>query len=403
MVVRYEIPRRWIRFDGRRIINELTSAKAAVLALTKIPYQRSWADRLQRTQLKSEVAGTSRIEGADFTARELDAAFGDEAGDELFTRSQRQARAATGTYRWIAGLDRDRPIDDILIRQIHARIIRGCDDDHCPPGELRSAGDNVVFGTPRHRGAEGGRECEEAFTRLCAAIRGEFKEQDPLIQALALHYHVGAIHPFLDGNGRTARALQALILQRSGLRDDLFVAMSNYYYDEKAAYLAALHGVTANDGDLTEFLAFGLKGIALQCDRLLSEINIQVSKALFRNVMYELFGLLRSRRKRVLAKRQIEILKLLLEFDDMEINDLLRRTEAVYGSLGNPRKAFVRDLQYLLNLEAIDFRGSDNENRIFVNLEWPTLITETDFFQRVMDFPKARTYRFLQQHLRRRP
>lgn len=48
------------------------------------------------------------------------------------------------------------------------------------------------------------------------------------------------MHPFLDGNGRTARAVEALMLQRAGLRDALFIAMSNYYYDEKTVYLAAL-------------------------------------------------------------------------------------------------------------------------------------------------------------------
>ncbi|MPY72582.1 MAG: hypothetical protein GEU92_21360, partial [Alphaproteobacteria bacterium] len=46
-----------------------------MLALTQIPYQRSWAEQLQQDQLKREVAGTSRIEGAEFTERELDAAI----------------------------------------------------------------------------------------------------------------------------------------------------------------------------------------------------------------------------------------------------------------------------------------------------------------------------------------
>ena len=63
--------------------------------------------------------------------------------------------------------------------------------------------------------------------------------------ALALHYHFAAMHPFLDGNGRSARALEALMLQRTGLRDTLFIAISNYYYEEKAEYLSALAEVRA--------------------------------------------------------------------------------------------------------------------------------------------------------------
>lgn len=78
--------------------------------------------------------------------------------------------------------------------------------------------------------------------KLTAAAATVFRGHDSLIQALALHYHFAAIHPFLDGNGRTARALEALMLQRTGLRDTLFIAMSNYYYYEhKVGYLNALH------------------------------------------------------------------------------------------------------------------------------------------------------------------
>ncbi|MGH6932814.1 MAG: Fic family protein, partial [Dongiaceae bacterium] len=292
------------------------------MSLTAIPYQRSWAEALQNIQLKQEAAGTSRIEGAEFTERELEVALRDETPDKALTRSQRQARAAINTYRWIANLPVDRPVTPDLIREIHGRIVTGCDDDHCPPGQTRSAGENVTFGTPRHRGVEGGRECDVAFRRLGEALEREFRGHDLLIQALALHYHIGAMHPFLDGNGRTARAAEALFLQRAGLKDELFIAMSNYYYDEKVSYLATLSEVRAANYDLTAFLRFGLKGIATQCGRLLSEIRTHVSKSLFREMMYDLFNRLKSTRRRVIAERQIEILKILLDVDSIDHNEL---------------------------------------------------------------------------------
>jgi hypothetical protein len=68
------LPQHWIRYDRSEIVAELTEARAAILALTNIPYQRMWAEKLQEMELKREVAGTSRIEGADFTDRELDEA-----------------------------------------------------------------------------------------------------------------------------------------------------------------------------------------------------------------------------------------------------------------------------------------------------------------------------------------
>ena len=94
----------------------------------------------------------------------------------------------------------------------------GCDDDHCAPGRLRGRDENVTFGFPRHRGCEGGPACGKAFSALVDAVKRDFRAHDPLIQAMALHYHFAAMHPFLDGNGRTARALEALLLQRAGLR-----------------------------------------------------------------------------------------------------------------------------------------------------------------------------------------
>ena len=166
----YEKPQDWILYDFRKIANQLTNAKAAVLSLTTIPYQRDWADELQQVQLKREVAGTSRIEGADFTEKELEAAL-KETAEQLQTRSQRQAASAVKTYRWISKLPQDRQISEELICEIHRLLVTDADDDHCPPGKIRGRDQNVTFGAPRHRGVEGGEGCEKAFSELCRAAQ----------------------------------------------------------------------------------------------------------------------------------------------------------------------------------------------------------------------------------------
>jgi Fic family protein len=395
-IIHYSAPSNWINYDLNAIARQLIDAKSAVLSLRSIPYQRSWVESLQQMELKREVAGTSRIEGAEFTDRELDDAL-KETAEQLLTRSQRQARAAVMTYRWIAKLPDDRPINAELIGEIHRRIVTGADDDHCPPGELRNQDQNVTFGVPRHRGAEGGEECKKVFLRLTEALRREFQSHDPLIQALAAHYHFAAMHPFLDGNGRTARALEALLLQRAGLRDTCFIAMSNYYYDEKTAYLTALSEVRSKNHDLTPFLLLGLKGIETQARRLLDEIQRQVSKELFRNLMYDLFNRLQTPRKRVIAQRQIEILKCLLETDWMELSELWKKVARLYSGLKSTRKAWTRDVNHLLRLKAIKYEKiAENRYRFAVRLEWPTEITETAFFESLKELPKSKTYNFLQ-------
>ena len=248
---------------------------------------------------------------------------------------------------------------------------------------------------PVHRGAGGGEECKEAFNRLSHVVQHEFKDHDLLIQALALHYHFAAIHPFLDGNGRTARALEALVLQRAGLRDALFIAMSNYYYDEKKTYLEMLGKVRAGSHDLTPFLAFGLRGIATQCNRLFGVIRTNIAKEMFRNLMYDLFDRLQTPKKRVIAMRQIEILKLLLRMDTVGWPEFQQTASQIHKTLTRPMMALVRDINYLGSLGAVRIWREERENNkiyLRINLDWPAQITETEFFERTRKFLKAKPH-----------
>jgi Fic family protein len=284
-----------------------------------------------------------------------------------------------------------------LICEIHRRIVTGADDDHCAPGEIRQRDQNVTFGLPRHRGSDGGEDCARAFNAFTEALQHEYRGHDPLIQALAAHYHLAAMHPFLDGNGRTARALEALMLQRAGLRDTSFLAMSNYYYDEKNSYLAALAAVRQAENDLTVFLLFALKGVALQSGRLLKEIQHEISKELFRNLMFDLFNRLKTPRKRVIVQRQLEILTLLLAEEEMDWDVLTKRLLPLYR-VKNPLKALVRDFNNLSAMRATWARKiSEGKYQVGVRLEWPTEITETEFFEQLRRLPKAKTHSFLQQ------
>jgi Fic family protein len=303
-------------------------------------------------------------------------------------------------YRWIGELPADRPISADLVREVHRRLVTGCDDDHCPPGVLRERDYNVTFGIPPHRGAEGGPACEEAFAELIQSAQTEFRDHDPLVQAMALHYHLAAMHPFLDGNGRTARAIEALVLRRAGLTDRAFVAMSNYYYDEKPAYLRVLGEARQGGHDLTPFLIFALQGVRIQCERLTAEIRKQMQRALFRDTMYSLFNRLKTKRKRVIGERQIEILKTLLDVETIELDKLHDRVARYYASINNPIGAFYRDIAQLRSLQAVVLHQSDpNPNPfewpISINLEWPQQISETEFFLLIKTMPKGKTFKFL--------
>ena len=103
----YRLPTNWIKYDHDAVAHDLTNAKANILALKAIPFQRRWVKDIQEIQLKMEVAGTSQIEGADFAANELEIAMKSVSPQQLITRSQKQASAATRTYRWIADIPED--------------------------------------------------------------------------------------------------------------------------------------------------------------------------------------------------------------------------------------------------------------------------------------------------------
>jgi Fic family protein len=398
-MIRYELPRRWILYDANTVMTALVEAKAAVRTLTTLPYQKSWVAALEELQLKREVAGSCRMEGAEFTERELDQALRPGvAPEELHTRSQRQALAAAQTYRWLGELPAEEPITAEIVREVHRLLVTGCDDDHCPAGVLRGRYYNVTFGTPQHRGAEGGAACEEAFAGLLQAAEGEYREHDLLVQAVALHYHLAAMHPFQDGNGRLARALESLLLRRAGLTGWAFVAMSNYYYDEKPANLRILGEVWHGNHDLTPFLIFALRGVRIQCERLMEEMRRQMQRVLFRDTMYSLYSRLETKRKRMVGERQMEILKLLLEAGQQPTFDCYLRMKPRYGSVKDGMGAFLRDLSQLEGLKAIHIFRNSPELAIelaSINMKWPQEIDEGEFLRQMKAISKGKTTGFL--------
>ncbi len=385
-VSRYMVPQRWVHYDPSDIFHLLIEAKTAGGVLNQMPYLPQWIEEAHAEQLRLEAAGTSRIEGAQFTQREQDEALAPTLNATTgLTHSQRQLRAADATYRWLRSRPAEQPVSADFIREIHRRIVTGCDDDHCEPGGTRPDGWNVTFGTPRCRGAEGGRECRAAFDGLAAAIAGEFRRHDRLIQAIAAHYHIGAMHPFGDGNGRTARALEAFMLRRAGVNDVIMVSLSNYYYEHKDEYLTALHETRKNGHDLTPFLKFALPAVAERCNAVAETIATNHRQVLFREFARSLFGKLRSPRRRVLAQRQLEILEILLDAGPTEPPDLIVRGRALYLGLKYPDRAMVRDLFGLLELSAIIL----DQGRIGANLDWPQLFAESELLDRYENMPSA--------------
>ncbi len=99
-VSRYVLPQQWIRYDAVTLLDLLVQAKTAAGVLNRMPYLPQWIEQVHEEQLRLEAAGTSRIEGAEFTQREQEEALASGASARSdFTRSQRQLRSANTTCR----------------------------------------------------------------------------------------------------------------------------------------------------------------------------------------------------------------------------------------------------------------------------------------------------------------
>lgn len=84
---------------------------------------------------------------------------------------------------------------------------------------------------------------------------------DPVVRMAVLHYQFEAIHPFADGNGRTGRILNVLLLIQEGLLDMPTLYLSRYLLATRAEYYQRLASVTRS-GDWQPWLAYIVKGVA---------------------------------------------------------------------------------------------------------------------------------------------
>ena len=385
-VSHYVVPRRWAQYDSSAMAQALVEARTAAGVLARLPYFQQWIEQAHEEQLRLEAVGTSRIEGAEFTPREQDEALAPNAHERAgLTHSQRQLRAADAAYRWLRSLPAGRPVTAELVLDIHRRIVTGCDDDHCEPGALRRAGSNVTFGSPVCCGAEGGAELADAFEVFCQAMSGELRGHDRIIQAMAAHYHLGAMHPFDDGNGRTARALEAFMLRGARVNDMVMVSLSNYYYEHEGEYRAALYASRERGHDLTPFLLFALPAVAERCNALAEEIAVRSKQVLYREFAQSLFGRLRSPRRRALAARQLRIIDALLDGGPASVRDLVDKVMANYRGLKFPVRAWARDIEDLFDLSALVL----SDDHIAVNLDWPQQFSQLALLERYERMPSA--------------
>jgi len=94
------------------------------------------------------------------------------------------------------------------------------------------------------------------------------QELYPVLLSGISHYKLVRIHSFVDGNGRTARALATLILYMKDFDIKRFFALDDYYNEDRGRYYAALRTVNQKILDITLWLEYFCEGVAVSMNRV---------------------------------------------------------------------------------------------------------------------------------------
>lgn len=242
-----------------RALMEIEACRQAVMAL---PIDVTVLQSLRETARIAAAHYSTMIEGNRLTepqVREVlaGASFPGRERDEAEVRDYYRA------LEWVeVRAGEARPVGEADIRRLHGLAFHGRNR-----GTPWRDGQNVIRDSSSGRIVYMPPEAADVPTlmaELVAWLDAETGKGDlpaPIVAALA-HYQLATVHPWYDGNGRTARLLATLILQRASYGLKGIYSLDEHYARDLAAYYRALTvGPTHNyydgraDADLTGFLA----------------------------------------------------------------------------------------------------------------------------------------------------
>ena len=99
------------------------------------------------------------------------------------------------------------------------------------------------------------------------------EEVHPVLKSGIVHYELVRIHPFLDGNGRVARAFATLILYQDGYDIRKFFSLEEYFDKDATSYYEALQSVEKNEGDLTHWLEYFTLGLSIELSKIRERVE----------------------------------------------------------------------------------------------------------------------------------
>jgi len=303
---------------------------------------------LKRRAIQRSLYHTTKIEGNTLREDQVDDILQGEK-IQADTKEIMEVKNCYKAYRFIDSISGDAniPIDEHAIRHINALIL-GDDDPMLTPGQYRK-GENYVrhymtgkrVYTPPNQG-----DVSALMREFSIWLRGEHKDDSPVLVAGIAHLRLVEIHPFWDGNGRTARAITTLILQSLGYGFNKLLSLERFFSLDLPNYFEAINSVVGDHfeqgRDLTTWLEYFTKALNVEIS-MVSDNLVDFRKAM--EVWYKIFV-----NEYGISGRQVDALAYAFMHDEIRPRDYMQHT-------GTSHETARRDLQRLVDIGLLQPKG----------------------------------------------
>lgn len=355
------------QFDHQKINELLIRAIVLNETIVDLPILPKLSSRLEPEIMYSSISGTAAIEGNPITEEDVKRiAEGQEV--EGYTKKDKQEIInLIKAYSLLSDIDStDNPfiLTEDLICELHKIITDQVPDEHNILGQYRNG--IVYVGDKAHGGIYTPPKILDDIRNLMKEFvswinSDEIMKTDPFIRAAIAHYHFCIIHPFWDGNGRTARLIEAIILQAANIK---YVPkeLSNFYYRNVDNYYIAFSKSIKLKKDVTPFLEFFLNAAVNSLTKIKESIVYFIR--IFSLREYYTF----QKQQRIITKRQFDLLSLLLDYP-------VNFTFNIKSLLSGPPFSFLYNKvstqtarRDLIKLSRMNLIVLDNEGKYRLNL-----------------------------------
>ncbi|MGH7562858.1 MAG: Fic family protein [Gemmatimonadota bacterium] len=231
-------------------------------------------DRYIVSSLIEEAASSSILEGAATTVQRAKEMI--RSGEEPRDRSERMILNNYRAMRHISDLTEE-PLSPKIVFDLHRVLTADTLDDPAAAGRVRRPDDpedrievtDRLDGTTLHV-PPAAEELPGRLERMCAFANDASAEpyMPPVLRAILLHFWLAYDHPFVDGNGRTARALFYWSMLRQDYWLTSFVSISGILRQAPAKYARSFLYTETDDNDLTYFILYQLQVLRRAIDEL---------------------------------------------------------------------------------------------------------------------------------------